>query len=71
LLRPTLIFHGSRDAAIPEAFARRASALIPNSSMVTLDAGHFLPLHEPESVAAQLAHFFTKQSVQFARVPST
>ncbi len=70
LLMPTLIFHGSRDAAIPEAFARRASALIPNSSMVTLDAGHFLPLHEPESVAAQLAHFFTKQSVQFAGVPS-
>jgi pimeloyl-ACP methyl ester carboxylesterase len=55
---PTLIFHGSRDAAIPEAFARRASSLMPNASMVTLDSGHFIPLHQPESVAARLAGFF-------------
>lgn len=58
LLMPTLIFHGSRDAAIPEAFARRASSLIPNSSMVTLDSGHFIPLHQAESVATRLAGFF-------------
>lgn len=70
LLMPTLIFHGSRDSAIPEAFARRAWSLIPNSSMVTLDAGHFLPLHEPESVAVRLAHFFDNQSVQLSGLPS-
>lgn len=70
LLMPTLIFHGSRDAAVPEAFAHRASALIPNASMVTLDAGHFLPLHKPEYFAAQLAHFFNKQSVQLGGLPS-
>jgi pimeloyl-ACP methyl ester carboxylesterase len=58
LLMPTLIFHGMRDAAIPEAFARRTSLLIPNSSMVTLDSGHFIPLHQPESVAMNLARFF-------------
>jgi pimeloyl-ACP methyl ester carboxylesterase len=58
LLMPTLIFHGSRDAAIPETFARRASSLIPNSTMVTLDSGHFIPLHQPESVAMNLARFF-------------
>jgi pimeloyl-ACP methyl ester carboxylesterase len=55
---PTLVFHGRRDPAIPEEFARRASALIPNASMVTLDSGHFLPLHQPESVALSLAQFF-------------
>ena len=58
LQMPTLIFHGSHDAAIPEAFARRASSLMPNASMVTLDSGHFIPLHQPESVATQLAGFF-------------
>ena len=58
LLMPTLIFHGSRDAAIPEAFARRASSLIPNSSMVTLDSGHFIPVHQQEYVANRLAGFF-------------
>jgi pimeloyl-ACP methyl ester carboxylesterase len=58
LLMPTQIFHGSRDAAIEEAFAQRAFSLIPNSSMLTLDSGHFIPLHKPEFVAAQLARFF-------------
>ncbi|HEX4311979.1 MAG TPA: alpha/beta hydrolase [Acidobacteriaceae bacterium] len=58
LLMPTLIFHGSRDIAIPEAFARRASALLPNAAVVTLDSGHFIPLHQPDSVATSLAGFF-------------
>lgn len=58
LRMPTLIFHGSRDAAIDEAFARRAYSLIPNSNMLTLDSGHFIPLHKPEVVAAWLARFF-------------
>jgi pimeloyl-ACP methyl ester carboxylesterase len=58
LLMPTLILHGSRDAAIDEAFARRAYSLIPNSSMLTLDSGHFIPLHKPEAVAAWLTRFF-------------
>ena len=55
---PTLIFHGSRDPAIPEFFARRAAELIPNASMISLDAGHFLPIHQPERIAAGLAQFF-------------
>jgi pimeloyl-ACP methyl ester carboxylesterase len=57
---PTLILHGRRDPAIPESFARRAAALIPNASMVTLDSGHFLPLHQPENIASSLAQFFTQ-----------
>lgn len=62
LLMPTLIFHGSHDPAIPEAFARRASELIPNASMVTLESGHFIPLNQPDSVASRLAGFFGSYS---------
>ena len=71
LLMPTLIFHGSRDVAIPEAFARRASNLIPNASMVTLDSGHFIPLNQPAPVATQLAEFFHRHSVRQASLAST
>jgi pimeloyl-ACP methyl ester carboxylesterase len=58
LQMPTLIFHGSRDIAIPEEFARRAASLMPNASMVTLDSSHFIPLHQPEPVATRLSAFF-------------
>ena len=58
LLVPTLIFQGSRDKAVPEQFAQRASALIPRSKMVTVDSGHFIPLNNPEVVAAELLSFF-------------
>jgi len=58
LLIPTLIFQGSRDKAIPEMFARRASALIPQSKVIMVDSGHFIPLNNPEVVAAELASFF-------------
>ena len=71
LLMPTLIFHGSQDVAIPEAFAQRASDLIPNSSMVTIESGHFIPLNQPEPVATQLADFFHHHSVAQAGLAST
>ena len=58
LLIPTIIFQGSRDPAIPESFARRASALIPQSKVVMVDSGHFIPLNNPEVVAAELLRFF-------------
>jgi pimeloyl-ACP methyl ester carboxylesterase len=64
LLIPTLIFHGSRDAAIPKSFADRASALIPNSATVSLDTGHFIPLNRPEAVAVSLMDFFAQQTGQ-------
>jgi pimeloyl-ACP methyl ester carboxylesterase len=59
---PTLIFQGTQDVAIPETFALRASALMPNASMVTLESGHFIPLHQPEPVATRLAGFFDLHS---------
>lgn len=69
LSMPTLIFYGSHDAAIPEAFARRASSLMPNARMVTLDSGHFLPLQHPESIANHLARLFCSQSAASTQRP--
>jgi pimeloyl-ACP methyl ester carboxylesterase len=62
LLMPTLIFHGAQDIAIPETFAHRASQLIPNASLVKLESGHFIPLNQPEPVAAGLAGFFDRHA---------
>jgi pimeloyl-ACP methyl ester carboxylesterase len=55
---PTLIVHGAQDVAIPEEFARRASSLMPNASMITLQSGHFIPLNRPELMANLLSAFF-------------
>jgi len=55
---PTLIFHGAHDKAVPELFAMRASALIPESKVLVVDSGHFIPLSNPEMVAKELLLFF-------------
>jgi pimeloyl-ACP methyl ester carboxylesterase len=62
LRMPTLIFHGSHDPALPKTFAQRADALIPNSKLVMVDAGHFIPLNNPDVVAAELLRFFEGRS---------
>jgi len=36
---------------VPEAFALRACDLMPNSELILLDSGHFLPASKPEAVA--------------------
>src|SRR5581483_6434600 len=54
LTMPALVMHGRRDPAIPASFAHRASALLPNAHLVTLDSGHFLPLNQPDAVARSL-----------------
>ena len=56
---PTLVFHGTRDV-LPASFAERAALLIPNSTLVTLDAGHFVPLERPDEVASCVRKFFRK-----------
>jgi pimeloyl-ACP methyl ester carboxylesterase len=66
LLIPTIIFQGSRDRAIPKGFAERASALIPRSKVVTVDSGHFIPLNNPEAVAAELLNFFAGAAPAYA-----
>jgi pimeloyl-ACP methyl ester carboxylesterase len=55
---PTLIFQGARDTAIPQSFATRASALIPESKVLVVDSGHFIPLTKPDVVASELCRFF-------------
>lgn len=62
LQTPTLIFHGAQDAAIPEVFARRASALLPDARLIILESGHFIPLRQPDIVAASLAQFFSSRT---------
>ena len=75
LRMPTLLLHGTRDV-LPAAFAERAASLIPNSSVVTLDAGHFIPLDRPNEVAACLLGFFQENRAvmatpKFARTTRT
>jgi len=57
---PTLIMHGAKDVAIPEAFAHRAAALMPNARLMILDSSHFLPLAQAAAVASALADFFER-----------
>jgi pimeloyl-ACP methyl ester carboxylesterase len=64
---PALIFNGSKDPVVPEAFARRVSDLLPDSELILLDSGHFLPLHEPRIIARELARFFQRQDHREAR----
>jgi pimeloyl-ACP methyl ester carboxylesterase len=61
---PTLIFQGSRDKAVPEQFALRAGALIPQSKIIMVDSGHFIPLNNPEVVATELLSFFRETSIR-------
>jgi pimeloyl-ACP methyl ester carboxylesterase len=63
LQMPTLLIHGMRDI-LPAAFAERAASLIPRSRVVTLDAGHFIPLDRPNDVAASLGGFFAEYRVK-------
>jgi pimeloyl-ACP methyl ester carboxylesterase len=58
LLMPTQIFHGLNDRAVPKEFANRSKSLIPNSEVILLDAGHFVPLDEPQLIAKELCRFF-------------
>jgi pimeloyl-ACP methyl ester carboxylesterase len=49
LLVTTLILHGAQDKAVPEQFAQRASALIPQLKILVVDSGHFIPLSNPRN----------------------
>ena len=60
---PTLVFQGSHDV-LPATFAERAASLIPGSNMVTLEAGHFIPLERPKEVAACLRNFFQENTAE-------
>lgn len=52
---PTLILHGRRDILVPAWGAEYHHTLAPNSRLVMLDAGHFLPMGEPFGQARETA----------------
>jgi pimeloyl-ACP methyl ester carboxylesterase len=55
---PTLILHGQNDRLLPVAIAERAHRLIPNSQLEVIpDAGHLVPLEQPEAVNRALRQF--------------
>ena len=60
---PTLLIHGLGDV-LPKAFAERAASLIPNASLITVDAGHFIPLDKPNEVVTCLQVFFRKNGAR-------
>jgi pimeloyl-ACP methyl ester carboxylesterase len=60
LRTPTLILHGRHDFLVPDWAAERSYELIRTSSMVVLDASHFLPLGQPEEAAEHLLPFFAR-----------
>jgi pimeloyl-ACP methyl ester carboxylesterase len=54
---PAAVFHGAYDPAVPVSFGRRAADLLPHGHLTVLNAGHFLPLNQPEAIAKALALF--------------
>lgn len=70
LFAPTLIFHGTRDATVPPSFATRAASLIPDSEVILVNSGHFLPVNEPATIARELLRFFTSERYPGYRLPA-
>jgi pimeloyl-ACP methyl ester carboxylesterase len=60
---PALVIHGSRDV-LPESFARRAAELIPNSQLIALDSGHFIPIERADQVSRHLLAFFRSHGAE-------
>ncbi|WP_109487065.1 alpha/beta fold hydrolase [Occallatibacter savannae] len=60
---PTLVVHGSRDI-LPESFAARGAELIPNSHLIELDSGHFIPIECAVEVAENLAAYFRSRGME-------
>ncbi|HEX4821985.1 MAG TPA: alpha/beta fold hydrolase, partial [Acidimicrobiales bacterium] len=64
---PTLIVWGDRDAVIPVTHAHVAHELMPDSRLEIIGgAGHFVPIEQPDIVAALLRDFL--QSTDPARL---
>ena len=56
---PTLVFGGGKDLLTPEKYARYLSERIPAATLVLLEnAGHMLPIEEPQALAAALEKHF-------------
>jgi pimeloyl-ACP methyl ester carboxylesterase len=60
---PTLVVHGSDDI-LPESFARRAADLLPNSKLITLKSGHFIPIQQANALTTSLLGCFKSPAVK-------
>jgi pimeloyl-ACP methyl ester carboxylesterase len=55
---PTLVVRGASDGLVPAAHAETYAAEIPNARLVVVDeAAHWLPLEQPERLAALVRDF--------------
>ncbi len=61
---PTLVVHGTADLAIAPADGRAMAKRIPGATFVPIaDAGHCVPLDEPERFASRLKQFLRKHGL--------
>jgi pimeloyl-ACP methyl ester carboxylesterase len=59
---PTLVVAGRRDLFTPPSVQQRMADLIPDSEIVWFeDAGHMLPIEEPEQIAKALIEFLDRR----------
>lgn len=54
---PVLVIAGLQDALRPAELSRNVAALIPGSTLIELDTGHFMHVQSAASVAVALARF--------------
>ncbi|MFN0134230.1 MAG: alpha/beta fold hydrolase [Phycisphaerales bacterium] len=66
LTAPTLILHGRHDFLSPDHAAERAHELIPGSTLVMLDASHFMPFLQPDEAAEHIARFVARAEIDRA-----
>ncbi len=57
---PALVLHGRHDFLVHDWAAELHHEMMPSSSLVMLDAGHFLPFRQAEETAAHLNTFFVR-----------
>lgn len=55
---PVLVMHGRDDFLIADWAAEKHHDIIPTSTLVMLDASHFLPFFQPEETAEYLTWFY-------------
>ncbi len=59
---PTLVLAGRRDLFTPASVQTRMAELIPDSELVWFDdAGHLLPIEEPEAVSGAMIEFLERR----------
>jgi pimeloyl-ACP methyl ester carboxylesterase len=60
---PTLVIAGRYDGDRPPAGSEAVAAQIPGATCVTLETGHFMALHVPEQVAAEIRGLLRRHGI--------